>query len=134
MPAYSGWPYLVVVMDVAQVLAGSAAARVAAAAVALSVAGAANGSVMSGGRFLYATARDGQAPVALAAVGVTSRAPHAALWAQAVWACALLTVPGVNFGTLLGYFGAASWLFYALTAASVVGPGRHYPPRHRHAC
>ena len=25
----------------------------------------------------------------------------------------------MNFGTLLGYFGAASWLFYSLTAASV---------------
>lgn len=118
---------LLVVMEMASVLLGETAARVAATAVALSVAGAANASTMSGGRFLFATARDGQAPGLLAAVDPQSRAPHAALWAQAAWSCALLALPGVNFGTLLGYFGAASWLFYSLTAASAAVLRRTQP-------
>lgn len=87
--------------------------------VALSTAGSANGSIMTGGRAFYAVARNGKAPAVLASLN-SSGSPWAALLAQGGWAIALIAIPGSNFASLLSYFGPTSWLFYAFTASAVI--------------
>ena len=59
--------------------------------------------MITGGKALYAVARDGRAPVSLAAV--TPRgAPYMALLAQGVWGVVLLLLPSSSFSSFLGYF------------------------------
>jgi amino acid transporter len=98
--------------------------------VSLSTIGAINGSIMTGGRAFYAVARAGKFPSQLA--WVNSRgAPWVALVAQASWSIVLLLLPGSSFSTLLDYFGPSSWLFYALTASSVILLRHREPFRER---
>lgn len=98
--------------------------------VALSAAGSANGSVMTGGRAFYAVARAGQAPSALAKLNGCG-SPMIALVAQMFWSIVLLCLPGSDFATLLDYFGPASWFFYALAGFGVVVLRMKEPSLHR---
>eukprot|EP01038_Epipyxis_sp_PR26KG_P007876 gene7876-10692_t len=90
-----------------------------ASGVALSTCGSANGSIMTGGRAFFAVAREGKAPKIFASLNQVG-APWASLIAQAVWTIVLLMLPGSNFSSLLDYFGPTSWLFYALSASSLI--------------
>jgi amino acid transporter len=87
--------------------------------VSLSTAGAANGSIMTGGRGFFAVAREGKAPAVMARLN-SRGAPWAALLAQGAWCLVLLCLPGSNFSSLLDYFGPASWMFYGLSASAVI--------------
>jgi amino acid transporter len=87
--------------------------------VALSVAGTCHGSLMTGARAFYATAREGMAPPILAQLNRWN-SPYAAVIAQGTWAIVLVLLPGSSFSTMLDYSGPASWLFYALTGSSII--------------
>jgi len=73
-------------------------------------------SVMTGARYLFAAGRAGEIPRIL---GTVSRfnTPLVALLAQVTWAVILLSIPW-QLGDLLGYFGVATWIYYALVAAA----------------
>ncbi|WP_287128863.1 amino acid permease [Candidatus Cyanaurora vandensis] len=86
-------------------------------AVAVSTFGSTNGSLLSGARVLYASARDGQFPGFLNRLSPQG-VPVLALLVQGVWAAALV-IPG-NFGTLVDYFGFAAWAFYGLAAIALM--------------
>ena len=89
--------------------------------VALSAAGSANGSIMTGGRAFYAVARARDVPGIEALALVSARgAPYNSLLAQGFWCTLLLCAPGSNFSTLLDFFGPVSWVFYSLTSMAVV--------------
>jgi amino acid transporter len=87
--------------------------------VSLSTVGAINGSIMTGGRAFYAVARSGRFPPPLGRLN-SRGAPYVALLCQMTWSLVLLMIPGSNFSTLLDYAGPTTWLFYALTASSVI--------------
>ena len=94
-------------------------ALILALGVSLSTAGAANGSIMTGGRGFFAVARDGKAPAIMARLN-SRGAPWAALLAQGSWSLVLLCLPGSNFSSLLDYFGPVSWMFYGISASAVI--------------
>ncbi|CAM9708563.1 unnamed protein product, partial [Ectocarpus fasciculatus] len=108
-----------VAMDFGDTVAGSWFSIMMSFGVALSAAGSANGSVMTGGRAFYAVARAGRGPEMLSRLN-NKGSPMLALVAQMIWSIVLLCIPGSNFSTLLDYFGPASWMFYALTGFGVV--------------
>jgi basic amino acid/polyamine antiporter, APA family len=87
--------------------------------VAMSTMGAANGSILTGGRAFYSVARAGQAPHILATLN-SRDAPAHALVAQSAWCIFLILVPGSSFSSLLDYFGPTSWIFYAFTGSAVI--------------
>jgi basic amino acid/polyamine antiporter, APA family len=87
--------------------------------VALSVAGTCHGSLMTGARAFYATAREGMAPPILADLNRWN-VPYVAVIAQGAWAIVLVLLPGSSFSTMLDYAGPASWLFYAITGSSII--------------
>lgn len=94
-------------------------------AVAISTFGSTNGSLLSGARVFYATARDGQFPGFFRQVSPSTGVPVAALLIQGIWA-SLLVLPG-NFDTLVDYFGFAVWIFYGLTAIGLMVLRREEP-------
>jgi basic amino acid/polyamine antiporter, APA family len=94
-------------------------AGVFAAGVALSTAGAAHGSIMTGGRAFYSVARNHMAPASLGQLN-SRGAPWVALLAQSTWTLVLLALPGSSFSSLLDYSGSASWIFYALVGSIVI--------------
>ena len=100
-------------------VSGRTLASILSLGVALSTTGSANGSILTGGRALYAVARAGRAPASLAALN-RNGTPWIALLAQMSWTIVLLCIPGSSFSTLLDYFGPASWFFYALTGFGVI--------------
>ena len=53
------------------------------------------------------------------------------LMAQGVWAIILILLPSSSFSSLLGYFGAASWFYFALACSSVIYLRIKQPQRHR---
>ena len=73
-----------------------------AALISISGVGSSNVTVMTGGRYLYAIARDGQAPHALSRLS-RWQTPYVALWAQAVVGIALCWLPGSALGDLMSY-------------------------------
>lgn len=87
--------------------------------VTLSVAGTCHGSLMTGARAFYATAREGMAPPILAKLN-RFNTPYVAVIAQGAWAIFLVLLPGSSFSTMLDYSGPASWLFYAITGSSII--------------
>jgi APA family basic amino acid/polyamine antiporter len=94
-------------------------AGIFAAGVALSTAGAAHGSIMTGGRAFYSVARNKMAPAQMAKLN-SRGAPYVALLAQSAWTLILLALPGSSFSSLLDYSGSASWIFYALVGSIVI--------------
>mmetsp|Transcript_22246 Transcript_22246/g.37703 ORF Transcript_22246/g.37703 Transcript_22246/m.37703 type:complete len:500 (-) Transcript_22246:235-1734(-) len=94
-------------------------AGIFAAGVALSTAGAAHGSIMTGGRAFFSVARQRMAPAQMAKLN-SRGAPYIALLAQSTWTLVLLALPGSSFASLLDYSGSASWIFYALVGSIVV--------------
>ena len=98
--------------------------------VAIATAGSNNGSIMAGGRALYAFARAKQAPAVFAKLNKVD-VPANALLLQCIWGCVLLILPGSGFSSLLDFFGPCSWFFYAATSSSVIMLRYKYPDKPR---
>jgi len=107
----------VVPSNEAQVAMKTARAFVA-VCVAISTLGAANGSLMTGGRVYFAAARNREFPSIFAYLHPKTRTPIVSLALQAIWGSILVAVG--NFETLVSYFGLASWLFYGTTVFALL--------------
>lgn len=111
-------------IGMASVAAASGCSRAAvglvAALVGVGVLASQHASMMTGARYVYATARDGAFPRPLAHVSGAGT-PAGALLAQGGWVCLLLLSPvGSSLGSLIGYFGAASSIYYGLVGAAAL--------------
>lgn len=105
-----------VAMQAMAVAAGERWGAAISVLVALSALATINGYIMTGGRWLYAAARNGHFPRVLTSLGARSRAPYAAVIVQGVWPAACLAFQGPSFDDLLSFFGINAWLFYFVVA------------------
>lgn len=103
--------------DVAQVLAGPAAASAVSALVVLSAVGALTGIVLAGPRLYLSVAGDSTKLGWLHAVHPVYRTPHRAILLQGVWA-SVLVLTG-SYATLFSRVIYMEWLFFALMTAGV---------------
>ncbi|ESO87846.1 hypothetical protein LOTGIDRAFT_234854 [Lottia gigantea] len=129
------------VMDKAELLASDAVAAtwgarvlgVAAIIIPISVAcstfGAANGSCFTGGRLVYAAAREGHLPEILSYVHVRQLTPLPSLVFTSLIAL-IMIIPGDIF-TLIDFFSFTAWLFYGATMAAVIILRFTRPHEHR---
>ena len=101
--------------DVLQHTIGSAGARLAAAAIALSAIAFMSQSILTGPRVSFAMARDGLFFRKVAELGETSRAPAIAIVLQAVWT-GVLALSG-SYEQILSYVIAMNFLFFGLSAS-----------------
>jgi amino acid transporter len=108
-----------IALNFGEAVEGRVVSALMAVGVALSTMGAANGSILTGGRAFYSVARAGQGPHLMATLN-SRDAPANALIAQSVWCIVLILLPGSSFSSLLDYFGPTSWIFYAFTGSAVV--------------
>src|SRR5262249_25654126 len=99
-------------------LLGEWGARALAVLVAVSTFGTTNGAILTGPRVTQAMAADGLLWRALPPLDPRRGAPTAALWLQAALSCVWLYAAG-SFEDVSGWFVTTSWLFYALTTASL---------------
>ena len=76
--------------------------------VACSCFGAANGSIFTGARVIYASAREGYLPKMFGKVNEKRRTPIAALGLQA--AMTTIMILGGTFSTLVNFYSVAAWL------------------------
>jgi amino acid transporter len=108
--------------DAASAVVGQAGAVIIPLIVAISTFGSCNGSILTGARVIFASARDGQLPVwcssRLGSVHPKTQAPVYALLLQALWSTCLL-LPG-NFESLVQFFGFASWLGYGASGVALL--------------
>ena len=108
--------------DAASAVVGQAGAVIIPLIVAISTFGSCNGSILTGARVIFASARDGQLPVwcssRLGSVHSKTQAPVYALLLQALWSTCLL-LPG-NFESLVQFFGFASWLGYGASGVALL--------------
>ncbi len=100
-----------------RILGNHGAAGVSLAAM-VSIFAALNGSILSGARVPYALARDGIFFRAVASVHPKYHTPGVSILALSGWA-SLLALSG-RYEQLFTYVIFASWLFYGMTAASVI--------------
>lgn len=100
-------------------------AKFVAALIMVSIASAANGTLMTSSRVYYAMACDGLLFRSLARLSPTNAVPTTAIVASASWA-ALLALSG-TFQQLLSWVVTIGWAFYALGAACVFGYRRRDP-------
>nr|KAG5696596.1 hypothetical protein BaRGS_034057 [Batillaria attramentaria] len=84
----------------------------------ISTFGACNGTAFSGGRVLYAAARDGNLPEVLSYVHCFQYTPVPSLLFTVVVAL-LMIIPG-DIGSLIDFFSFTAWLFYGLTFTSLI--------------
>lgn len=106
---------------------GSAAGKLIAAVILVSMFSAANGLALTAPRLYFAMARDGVFFSKLAQVHPRFGTPAFAVVAGSVWA-AVLAATG-TFERLLTYVVFTSWIFYALGAASISPTGAGHPTR-----
>lgn len=111
-----------------KVFGASGAAAVSIAAM-ISMFAAINGSILSGSRVPYAMARDGLFFRSLGSVHANYHTPAASILALSGWA-AVLVLSG-RYEQLFTYVIFASWILYALSAASVIVLRRKRPDMHR---
>lgn len=102
---------------VARVL-GPMGASLVAAAMAISMLGTLNGSIMSGGRLAFAPARDGYFLRAFAQVHPRFHTPSIAIAAQCALSIALLLVGG-TFRQFFSLEIFAAWMFYMVAGSTV---------------
>jgi APA family basic amino acid/polyamine antiporter len=101
--------------DVLMIVAGSAGARLAAAAIALSALAFMSQGMLTGPRVTFAMARDGLFFRRAASIGETSRVPAVAIVLQAVWT-SVLALSG-SYEQILSYVIAMNFLFFGLSAS-----------------
>lgn len=99
-------------------LLGEWGARALAVLVAVSTFGTTNGAILTGPRVTQAMAADGLLWKPLARLDPRRGTPSLALWVQAVLSCVWLWCAS-GFEDVSGWFVTTSWLFYALTTASL---------------
>jgi len=99
-------------------LLGEWGARALAVLVAVSTFGTINGAILTGPRVTQAMAADGLLWRPLARLDPARGTPALALWVQAVLSCVWLWCAS-GFEDVSGWFVTTSWLFYALTTASL---------------
>lgn len=100
-------------------------ARFVAVLIMVSIASAANGSLMTTSRVYFAMAGDGLFFRAFARLSPNSRVPATAIVASALWASALALTG--TFEQLLSWVVTIGWGFYALGAACLFGYRWRYP-------
>ncbi|MCB1025111.1 MAG: amino acid permease [Acidobacteria bacterium] len=119
--------------SVAQVVAvkflGAGALSLMAAGLMASSIGTLHTSILTGARVPYAMAQDGLMFKGLGRLSEGSRVPIGALIVQGIWA-SLLALSG-SFDTLTDYVIFGSWIFYALTTASIFVFRIKYPDAER---
>lgn len=119
--------------SVAQVVAikflGAGALSLMAAGLMASSLGTLHTSILTGARVPYAMAQDGLMFRSLGKLSKGSRVPIGALVVQGVWA-SMLALSG-SFDTLTDYVIFGSWIFYALTTASIFVFRIKYPDAER---
>lgn len=120
---------LPVATKAAETFLGSSGFLILAVAFVFSAIGAMNGSILSSARVPYAMARDGLFFQTLGWLHPRTQTPVVALIVQAVLAC-LMAFSG-TFDQLTDYVVFASWIFYALVAASVIILRRRNPSAER---
>jgi APA family basic amino acid/polyamine antiporter len=118
-----------VASDAAAAALGPAAGKLIAAVILVSIASAANGTILTLPRLFFAMARDGVFFSRLAAVSPTLGTPVAAIVSTAVWSTVL--VLSGTFEQLLTYVVFMSWLWFALAAAAIFVSRRRAPDAHR---
>lgn len=99
-------------------LLGEWGARALAVLVAISTFGTTNGAILTGPRVTQAMAADGLLWKPLARLDPARGTPTMALWVQGVLSCVWLWLAN-GFEDVSGWFVTTSWLFYALTTASL---------------
>ena len=99
-------------------LLGGGGAAALAVLVAVSTFGTTNGAILTGPRVTQAMAADGLLWKPLARLDPTRGTPGLALWVQGVLSCVWLWFAS-GFEDVSGWFVTTSWLFYALTTASL---------------
>lgn len=110
-------------------IAGPTAAKLLAIAIAISIFGAANASVLTASRVYYAMAVDGVFFRRLAEVHPRFGTPAFAVIAGALWAAALAMLG--DFNQLLTYVVFAGWIFYGIGAATLFVYRRRIPKSDR---
>jgi APA family basic amino acid/polyamine antiporter len=108
--------------DAMSALLGPAGAKVAAAAIALSIVGVANVILFANARVLFAMARDGHFLRSAGRIHPRFETPATALvWVAAIALAhvALSLVPAIGVESLTRYVVFSDWIFYGLTVASV---------------
>src|SRR5438067_2094990 len=107
---------MIVVVTVVNVI-GTAASKLVAAAILISIFSATNGLALTAPRVYYAMARDGVFFHQLAKIHPRFRTPAFAILAGSAWSIVLAATG--TFEQLLTYVVFTGWLFYALGAASI---------------
>ncbi|KAG0342324.1 hypothetical protein BG000_005384 [Podila horticola] len=105
-----------VAIDFGKQMFGNTGGVLFAICVACSCFGAANGSIFTGARVIYASAREGNLPKIFGKVNEKRKTPIAALGLQAVMTTIMIL--GGTFSTLVNFYSVAAWLFYL---ASILG-------------
>jgi APA family basic amino acid/polyamine antiporter len=103
--------------DAMGVVLGTAGASLIAAVILCSIAGAANGNLLTAPRVFFTMARDGVFFKQLAAVHPRYHTPHLAILATGAWA-SVLALSG-TFEQLATYVVFGQWIFFALTVGAV---------------
>jgi APA family basic amino acid/polyamine antiporter len=104
--------------DVMNVVIGPVGASLVAGVILCSIAGAANGNVLTAPRVFFAMARDGLFFKKFADVHPTLLTPHVSILATGAWA-AVLSVTG-TFEQLATYVVFGQWIFFGLTVGAVM--------------
>lgn len=99
-------------------LLGDFGARALAVLVAVSTFGTTNGAILTGPRVTQAMAADGMLWKPLANLDAKRETPALALWVQAALSCLWLYFAN-GFEDVSGWFVTTSWLFYAVTTATI---------------
>ncbi len=118
-----------VAQEVAVKFLGAGALSLMAAGLMASSIGTLHTSILTGARVPYAMANDGLMFPILGRLSKRTRVPIGALLVQGIWASAL-AVSG-SFDTLTDYVIFGSWIFYALTTASIFVFRWKYPDAER---
>jgi APA family basic amino acid/polyamine antiporter len=111
------------------VLIGPITARFIALAIAISILGALNATILTASRVYYAMAKDGVFFHKLAEVHPRFRTPAVSIVAGSLWS-AVLAVSG-TFEQLFTYTIFTGWIFYCLAASSIFVYRRKWPDRPR---
>lgn len=80
--------------------------------------GAANGTIFASGRLCYVAARDGHLPSLLSFLHLQRHTPIPSMMYTLLVSC-LLIIP-FDLGSLIGIFSFTAWIFYGLTASTVL--------------
>lgn len=104
--------------DTMGVVVGAAGAGIIAAVILCSIAGAANGNVLTAPRVFFAMARDGVFFKQLSVVHPRFHTPHVSILATGGWA-AILALSG-TFEQLATYVVFGQWIFFGLTVGAVM--------------